>query len=631
MDQFDGSAQIEALKYYEHFDNELENGFEEFIELAALICRTCISLISFTETKKQLVYLKPGICFKKNIQENIFFNYAIENPDSILEVPNALEDKRFRNNTLVTDEPNIIFCVVVPLILLDGNLIGALCVMDQKPGKLSEQQLAMLKVLSKRIVKQFEFRKNLFTLKRKHRITYQRLYQITSQSPDYIFTLDRDLNITYINHFEVEVPENILYKNVTNFIDPGYRDEYIDSCKTALKEFRIIDKDFLISTSSFKRYFSVKFCPLRDKDGNPDSLLVMARDVTVSTQIMEERIKQQKILSEAQKVSHTGSCEWNIQSGEAKFSDEFYTILGVEKDTEPSHINTLIARIHPDDADRAEQLTKNAIKTFSSLLFQYRVITPKGELKYIDGRGCPLVIKDNRVISALITLHDITESVNFDKKLFTAVVQSEEKERARMAVELHDGVCQYLAGSKLMLTTTENTLKSGNAVPDLKAIAEMVRYSKSTLIDALELTRQISHNLLPVEFHKKGIIESVKGMAERLNTIDTIKYKVTTCGVDTGLDPDISINIFRIIQEFIRNSQKYSEASNIDISIMINKNEIELEIKDNGKGFDINSVEKKKGVGLLSMRKRIQSIGGSFAYETSPGNGVQLRLKMTVE
>ena len=630
MYQFNEPEQIEALKGYKNLDSEIDNGFEEITELASLIYQTPFALITLTDRNKQWLKSKIDIEFPKNLLENPFRNYAFKNPGSILEISNALEDERFRNDPLVTAEPFIIFCAAIPLVLQDGQVLGTLCIMDQKPRKLTYGQLNILKKLGNRIVKQIVLYKNIAEQKKKHIITYQRLYEITSQSSDYIFTLDRNLNITYINHFDNEVPENVLYKKITSFIDPEFQDEYVKACNTSLEDLRIIEKDFLINTNTGKRWFSVKFFPLKNREGKADSLLIIANDINASMQIREELIMQQKILFEAQKISQTGSCEWDVQSGETIFSDELYNILGIEKGMELTHITALTDRIHPDDLKRAEELTVEAIKTLLPLLFQFRVITPKGELKYIDARGCPLVIKENKVISVLITLHDITEAVNFDKKLFTAVVQSEEKERARMAGELHDGVCQYLAGSKLMLTTIENTLKSESENLDIEAITGMVQYSKTTLIDALNLTQQISHNLLPVAFHKKGVIQSVKEMTVLLNSVDSIHYKVTTQGNDSELDPHISINIFRIVQEFIRNSQKYSEASQLDISIVINKKEIELEINDNGIGFDLNSVENKKGVGLLSMRKRIQSIGGTFTYKTLPGKGVRLRLKMIV-
>jgi signal transduction histidine kinase len=341
--------------------------------------------------------------------------------------------------------------------------------------------------------------------------------------------------------------------------------------------------------------------------------------------------KQQTILYEAQKISQTGSCEWDLETGEVKFSSQVYDILGIKKGLEINHIKDLTDRIHPDDYQNAKELTRKGIETQSQLVFEYRIITPDGQIKNIEARGCPLVLKNGRVTSALITLQDITESVNFDKKLITAVVQSEENERARMAGELHDGVCQYLAGTKLMLNTVEKSLTSGMEEPDKQAVVEMIRYSKTSVSDALELTRQISHNLLPVSFHEKGVIQSVKEMTIRLNLAGNIQYKIVTKGKDKGLDPNVSMNIFRIIQEFIRNSQKYSEATEVNIFISINKKEVELEIRDNGIGFDLESVNKKKGVGLLSMRKRIKAIGGSFTYTTSPGNGVHLKLKMTVE
>ena len=631
MHQFNESERGETLKKYEISNSGIDKELQEITELASLICQTPFALITLTDSERH--WIKSSCIdnkFPEDLYENLFYKHALQNPDSILEVPNAIEDERFRNATLVIREPSIKFCVSVPLINAKREILGTLCLMDIKPRKLEAEQLKGLKILGRNIVKQIELYKDLVFQKRENSITYQRLREITSQSPDYILTLDRDLNITYMNRFDLVNPTDLLYKNVANFIDPEYKDEYLDTCNTCFKKLKIIEKEFLISSGNYRKFYSVKFCPLKNKEGKADSLLLIARNISLERENRDELIKQQKILFEAQKVSQTGSCEWDLLSGEAKFSDELYNILGIEKIDGLNHIQNLTARIHPDDLKQAEEVTVEAIKSLSLSIFKYRIITPAGKLKYIDGRGCPLVVKDNRVISILITVQDITQSVNFDRELFTAVVQSEEKERARMAGELHDGVCQYLAGTKLMIKTIEKTLNS-NVELDMDNIAGMVKYSETSINEALELTRQISHNLLPVEFHEKGVIQSVKEMTERLNEVDKIHYEFTNLGKDTELDPNVSINIFRIVQEFIRNSQKYSGATQVDIFIEINKEQVTLEIKDNGVGFDLKSVEMKKGVGLLSMRKRIQSIGGTFTYETAPGKGVYLKLKMIAE
>ena len=625
------SGQIITIPEPEVLYSVAGNEFDEFLELVSVILRVPVSFISFKNGENIFFKSKGDINDEYFLQVNTFCDLALKNPDSVFEISNASEG-RFYDNPLVTQPPAIIFFAAVPLIIPGSNDRGTLCIMDYKTRKLKRWQIKALKILGKKIVNKILVDKNLSEQRNELISAHKKLFEITSQTPDYIFTLDKNLNITYINHFENDTkPGDIINKSVLDYIDKDYIQEYYAASQIAFNELRVVEKEILIRTSKDeKRWYSVKFCPIKNEDGNADSLLVIANDVIVSRQVRQELLKQQRILFEAQKLSQTGSCEWDIKTGEAIFSSEIYNIFSFEKNSEKNHIHQLSDLVHPDDQPLGEKLIINAIKTFSSLVFKYRVITPKGELKYIDGRGFPLLIRDNKVITVLLTLQDITASVNFDKKLFTAVVQSEEKERARMAGELHDGVCQYLAGSRLMFSGIERSFNNKEEDLDVESILSMVTYGKKSVDDALVLTRQISHNLLPVEFHEKGVIKSIQEIAESLNTADEIKYVVTAQGIDANLDQNISINIFRIVQEFIRNSQKYSEATEVKISITIDKKSVALEISDNGKGFDLK-YEEKKGVGLLSMRKRIESVGGSFNYETAPGKGVRLTLKMAVE
>jgi signal transduction histidine kinase len=609
---------------YQNPDLEIDTEFKEIIEIIYLSCDVPFIKI-LVDNKSHFSKSRIEKDFPENIIDAITCSCWPQYTRGIFELDNENDIAQLIEGN--TSSLSFQFFACVPLIHKE-EVLGSILLLDIRKRKLTEKHRNLLTIMSARIARHIVLHEEITEQQRKHHLTYQRLYDITSQTPDYIFTLNADLNITYINHYGRSSRENILNKHVASFFQPEYRDDYIAACRSSLRDLVVIEKDFVIVTPTGNRCYSVKFCPLKNKHGHAESLLIIARDVSSARKIREELIKQQKVLSEAQKISQTGSCEWNLDTDEAIFSDELIAILGLKGQVYDNHIETLRSRIHSDDLPTALELTRNAIRNRSSLSFKYRIVTPKGEIKFIDGRGCPLTIVDDRVLTVLITLHDITDYVNFDKKIFAAVVQSEEKERARMAGELHDGVCQYLAGSKLMLTTIENTLNEANGKLNIDSIAAMVQYSKSTLTDALHLTQQISRNLLPVSFHRKGLFQSVQEMIDVLNSADQIIYVLTTSGEDTELDQDIAINIFRIVQEFIRNSQKYSEASHVNIHLSIRNEIIQLEIDDNGKGFDMNSAELKKGVGLLSMRKRIQSIGGSFTYETAKGKGVRLKLKM---
>ena len=151
------NERLSELYRYEILDTPREDDFDRIALLASRICRTPISTISFVDRTRQWAKSIVGL---KKIPENrnaSFCSHAILNT-RLFEVRNALRDKRFANNPLVQQKPKIRFYAGMPLITSKGFKLGALCVIDTIPRRLSEMQTFALKVLSRQIVKLMELR-----------------------------------------------------------------------------------------------------------------------------------------------------------------------------------------------------------------------------------------------------------------------------------------------------------------------------------------------------------------------------------------------------------------------------------------------------------------------------------------
>jgi len=163
MSSNDG-ARVDALQKYAILDSEPEQAFDDLTLLASYVCKTPIALISLVDEDRQWFKAKVGISAKETSRDIAFCSTAIQQGE-VFVVPDALQDERFRTNPLVVSEPSIRFYAGAPLINEDGYALGTLCVIDRAPRVLGADQEAALKALSRLVLMQMEFRRNLLLLK----------------------------------------------------------------------------------------------------------------------------------------------------------------------------------------------------------------------------------------------------------------------------------------------------------------------------------------------------------------------------------------------------------------------------------------------------------------------------------
>jgi GAF domain-containing protein len=157
-------ARLAALDKYAILDTDPEQSFDDLTLLASFVCKTPIALISLVDEDRQWFKSRVGMAATETSRDIAFCSTAILQSE-IFVVPDALADERFRNNPLVVSDPHIRFYAGAPLINEDGYALGTLCVVDRSPRELEPDQREALKALSRLVLAQLEFRRNLILLK----------------------------------------------------------------------------------------------------------------------------------------------------------------------------------------------------------------------------------------------------------------------------------------------------------------------------------------------------------------------------------------------------------------------------------------------------------------------------------
>lgn len=199
------------------------------------------------------------------------------------------------------------------------------------------------------------------------------------------------------------------------------------------------------------------------------------------------------------------------------------------------------------------------------------------------------------------------------------LIESQERERERIAGELHDGLGQDLLLIKNWALLGLNGLKKDDKVKkELEAISASVSH-------AIDETRGIAHNLRPIHLDTIGLTKSLIGMIESVGESSGVPITADICPLDKHLLKDAEINIYRIVQECLNNIVKHSHANKAAVNIETRNGILKIAVHDDGVGFAADdSAVKKSGFGLKNIAERVNMLGGEHSIQSAPGQGTSI-------
>lgn len=196
-----------------------------------------------------------------------------------------------------------------------------------------------------------------------------------------------------------------------------------------------------------------------------------------------------------------------------------------------------------------------------------------------------------------------------------AVIAAEEKERTRIAGDLHDGVGQLMSAARMNLSIAAQEL-------NFEDEEQRAAFDKalSLVDDSCREVRSVSHNIMPNALLKTGLASAIRDFLHKIDH-RALEVNLYSDGMNERLPVNTETILYRVIQECVNNVIKHSAANTLDITLIKDEQEISVTIEDNGKGFSLSDTNENNGIGLANMRTRIHYLKGNIEWDSAPGKG----------
>ncbi len=231
-------------------------------------------------------------------------------------------------------------------------------------------------------------------------------------------------------------------------------------------------------------------------------------------------------------------------------------------------------------------------------------------------------VKKNGSASPAASPHDGELSAS---DLNAHIIAAQETERRRIAADLHDGIAQTIGGLKFGVESRLADLQRRHPDIDLGEFEPII----AQIREALDDLRKISRNLSPSVLNEFGVCTAINMLCNDFDgDIPSVKVGCAACISEIGLHDNLKLSIYRVVQEALNNARKHSGAQKVRVNLTEDEEGLQLEITDDGQGYDPDAPVQLSpvdgGLGLDSMRERVEFTGGKFRIDSEPGCGTTI-------
>jgi len=362
-----------------------------------------------------------------------------------------------------------------------------------------------------------------------------------------------------------------------------------------------------------------------DSQGRMQRIRGIVADITARKHTEEALGRKDAELAEAQHLAKLGSWRWEVATDSVTWSEELYRISGRNPSLPAPSFQDHLKLYTAESWDLLRRAVQEALRSGVAYQLDLEMVRPDGTKRWVFARGETQRDSDGRVVQLHGTVQDITERKAAEEELrymSGRLIAAHEEERTRIARELHDDLSQRMALLQVCVEQLQHgtTGLSISSRQKLHNIAEIADEASSDIHD-------LSHRLHPSKLDVLGLVPSLTGLCRELSESHHLEVQFVHDCIPKEIPKDVTLCLFRIAQEALRNVVKHSGATEVNVELSGLGDRMELRVSDSGVGFDPEFEKGKGGLGLLSMSERLRLIGGDLTVESAPSRGTRIRVR----
>jgi PAS domain S-box-containing protein len=419
------------------------------------------------------------------------------------------------------------------------------------------------------------------------------------------------------------IPSNIYVGHVEDFrrsVHPEDRGLVWKAVKDAIESRSPYAAEFRVLWSNGTvRWVAAKGQFYYSPGGDPERMLGMAVDITERKDAEESLRRKEMELNEAQRLAGVGGWQWDPDTDTVVWSEELYRIAGRDPSLPAVNYKEHAQLYTRESWDRLQGAVETALLTGAPYELVLEMVRADGTHRWLMARGEAQRDSAGHAAGLRGTVQDITERKVAEEALSSVngrLIEAQESERARIARDLHDDIGQRLA----VLAVTLEHVKGLQPDASREALSCLDALQEQTA-EIITAVQALSHELHPPRLLHLGVVAAMRGFCGELSAQKDVEVDFRHDNVPRSVPPDVSLCLFRVLQEALQNALRHSRVRHFDVQLSGSEDAVHLTVRDEGVGFDVDAASRGPGLGLTSMKERLKLVGGELFIEPQPTRG----------